>query len=358
MRKPVMKIGQDKYLILRTPEKSAGLDRILLVIKGAIKEAIHLKRILVIDQCTMHERYNLGHKLSFDIERYINLNKTRIYKIGDNGSIKQLDNPLRFVRAKDFDYNKYPEELVLQLSSITPISETQNNRYQVIARTTIDEAYYRLVYPDALIIALSPSDRVVYLTDMVLQAMGTNLSDAKKLAAIHRGIDFSTNRDTWQNAVLDSRLHYVCMHIRGNDMSKYASYKQALSSSHIGDIINRKIPKGMKIYIMTDITEPGYLNFLEKDYTVYQYYHFPELKKLVSGVKSPIDNAMLYSVEKNIMQHAYVKLVRTDEVSRVIYTHCIYKVLWRYRVLSVIDSSLKAIRSLKAKITELIRVEG
>ena len=339
-----MKTGRDKYLILHTPEKSAGLDHMLAVVKGAIKEAIHLKRILIIDQCTMHERHNLGHKLSLDIERYINLNKTQIYKIDNNGSIKPLNNPLRFMQARDFDYNKYPEELVLRVLGYTPISETQNNQYQVIVRTTHSYAYYRLVYPDVLIIALYPSDKVVYLTDIVLRAMGTSLSDTEKLAAVHRDIDFSANRDIWQNAVLDNPLYYACMHIRGNDTSKSADYRQAFSRYHIKDLMKKKIPKGMRIYVMTDIRKLGYLSFLEKDYIVYQYYDFPELKNLISGDKSSVDNAMLYSVEKNIMQHAYVKLERTDGVPRVIYTDCIEKVRWRYRVLSVIDDPLKIVR--------------
>ena len=48
-----MNTDRDKYLILRTPELSlAGLDHILAILKGAIKEAIHLNRVLVIDKGT------------------------------------------------------------------------------------------------------------------------------------------------------------------------------------------------------------------------------------------------------------------------------------------------------------------
>ena len=342
-----MNADQDKYLILRMPEKSAGLDHVLALVKGAVTEAIHLKRILVIDKCTMDERHNLGHRLILDIERYINLDKTRIYKTDKNGSIKEINNPLRLVCAKDFDDTKYPEELVLRLSSITPVSKAQNNKYKVIVRTTRDRFYGGQVYSDMLTVAFYPSDKVEHLTDMVLRAMGTSLLDAKKRSAVHRGIDYTSNRDTWQNTILDSPLYYACLHARGNDTYIYAYYKQASSSSRIRNIIKQKIPKGMRIYIMTDITKPRYLSFLEKDYTIYRYYDFPELKKLVLGGKSPVDNAMLYSVEKNIMQHAYVKIVHNDAVSRVIYTSCTYKIKWRYRVLSVIDDPLKIVRFLK-----------
>ena len=143
-----MKTDLDKYLILRIPRSAAGLDHILFVVKGAVKEAIHLNRILVIEKCTMPAKHNLGHTLeNLDIERYINLDKTRIYKIENNGSIRQIDNPLRFVRAKDFDNNEYPEELVLKLSGYTPVNETQNNQYKIIIRTTDEYAYNRLGLP-------------------------------------------------------------------------------------------------------------------------------------------------------------------------------------------------------------------
>ena len=350
-----MNTDHDKYLVLRMPEESAGLDHVLALVRGAIKEAIYLKRILIIDKCTMHEVHNLGHELSLDIERYINLNKTRIYKTDENGSIKELDNPLRLMPAKDFNHNKYSEELVLRLSGIAPISEAQNNKYEVVVRTARDRSYGGPVYPDMLTIALYPSDKVEYLTDMVLRAMGTSLSDTRKRSAVHRGIDYTSNRDTWQNTILDSPLYYACLHARGNDVSTYAYFKQASSSSHIRDIIKQKIPRGMSIYIMTNIIKPGYLSFLEKDYIVYRYYDFPELKNLVSGGKSSVDNAMLYSVEKNILQHAYVKLVCNDAVSRVIYTSCTYKTKWRYWVLSVINDPLKIVRFFKRLTSKILR---
>ena len=263
-----MKTDQDKYLIFQMPQSAAGLDHILATVKGAIKEAIYLKRVLVIDKYTMSAHHNLGHELkNLDIERYINLNKTQIYKMKNNGSIEEINTTFRYIRMKNFDHHKYPEELVLRLSDITPVSETQNNQYKVIVRKTIDTFYYRKIYPNILMAALYPSDQVEHLTDMVLRAMGTSLADAKKLSAVYRGIDFSANKDIMQDKVQNNPLHYACLHMRGNDMIIHAGHKQAASSSHIRHIIKKKIPKGMRIYIMTDITKPRYLGFLEKDYT-------------------------------------------------------------------------------------------
>ena len=55
MQRLGMNADYDKYLVLRMPEESAGLDHVLALVRGAIKEAIYLKRILIIDRCTMHE---------------------------------------------------------------------------------------------------------------------------------------------------------------------------------------------------------------------------------------------------------------------------------------------------------------
>ena len=347
-----MNTDHDKYLVLRIPsEESAGLNHILSIIKGAIIEAIHLKRVLVIDKYTMLACHNLGHTLrNLDIERYINLGRTKIYKTENNGSIEQINDAFRYLRMENFDGDKYPEELVLRLSSMTPISEAQNNKYKVIVRTTRSSFYNRL-YSDVLIVVLYPSDKVAHLTDIVLRAMGTSLSDTEKRSDIYKGVDYASNSDKWQHTVLDSPLHYACLHLRGNDAAIFPHHKQAASASHIRSIIKQKMPKGMRIYIMTDITKPGYMSFLEKDYIVYRYYDFPELKNLVSGDKSSVDNAMLYSVEKNIMQHAYLRLTGEDRTSKIIHTSCIYKIRWRYQILSVMH---KAARNYRARIDRLI----
>ena len=336
-----MNTDQDKYLILHMPRCDAGLDHILAVVKGAIKEAIHLKRVLVMDTCAMSGNHNLGHELrNLDIERYINLDKTQIYKIENNGSIEQIHNFLRYMRIEDFAHDKYPEESVLQLSDTTPVSEAQNNQYEVIVRATIDYAYYKKFYSDILTVAFHPSDKVMHLTDTILKSMGTSLADAQKRSAVYRDIDFSANRDTWQETILDNPLYYICLHVRGNDAHTHIGFIQAASTPNIKAVVKRNIPKGMRIYLMTDITKPGYFSFLEKDYIVYRYYDFPDLKDLVSGGNNRVDNFMLYSVEKNILQYAYIKLVRKSVVPKIIYTDLRYKTPWRYHFLSFIYRTL------------------
>ena len=56
------------------------------------------------------------------------------------------------------------------------------------------------------------------------------------------------------------------------------------------------------------------------------------------------------------MQHAYIKLTDADKVFRIINTSCIYKIRWRYQILSMIDHLLlsETVRRYKARINRLL----
>ena len=89
---------------------------------------------------------------------------------------------------------------------------------------------------------------------------------------------------------------------------------------NIKRIVNKVVCKGSKIYIMSDIYDRYYFDFLKKDYVVYQYHDFPDLKALVSKNNGhEIDNAMLYSIEKNIFQYAYIKIKRMNHSPKIFY---------------------------------------
>ena len=320
-----------KYLIFRLPSSSyAGLDHLLAEFKGAIREAVNLGRILVIEKQFVAAQHNLGYELeNLEIGRYINLEKTQVYRIEENGSVLQITSSFRYIHAEDFNIDDYPEEQVLHTANIIkPITKEQDEQYKVIIRTT-DEYYYPKLYLNFLI-SLYPSDEVARLTDIVLKAMGTSLADAKRLEAIYQGIDFSVNRDIFQQKMLDNPLYYVCLHVRGNDMLRDLEFKFGSNRLNLSSIIERMIPKDSRIYIMSDIQQRDYFDFLKEDYIVYQYHDFPELKALVSGDNGKqVDNTMLYSVEKNIFQYASVKMIRSNKSPKLIYTNVTHEIpIW------------------------------
>ena len=93
----------DKYLIFDTTNCfPAGLDHKLNTLKHAIKEAVRLNRVLVLRKFAIWHYQNLVHSQiptadiknkpeykDIKFERYINLAKTEIYELGNNGDIQK-----------------------------------------------------------------------------------------------------------------------------------------------------------------------------------------------------------------------------------------------------------------------------
>ena len=329
-------MNNDKYLIYRIPFYSkAGLDHLLAEFKGAIKEAVHWGRILVIEKQLLHAMHNFNYKLEgLDISQYINLEKTQVYTVEENGSVRQINNSFRYIYAEDFNIDDYPKEQVLFTEGrIVPVTKEQNEKYKVIIRET-DKYNYPDLYLD-IVVSFYPSDEVERLTDVVLKTMGTSLADAKRLSAVYRDVDFSSNRDVFQQKILNNPSYYGCLHVRGGDTQllqyrHHIHFRFAASRTYLNNSIKRMLQKGIRIYIMSDIRKPHYFDFLKQDYTVYQYHDFSELRALVSGDNGKqIDNAMLYSVEKNIFQYANIKMVRSNRTPKLIYTNVIHNIpIW------------------------------
>ena len=329
-----LKANNRRYLVLRTDGcEKRGLDHSLSVFKGAVKEATYLHRTLVINKFSIHSKHNLGHhRENFEYKQYINLDKTQVYQTKQDGTIQQINSLFRYIDAEHFDLNEYPEKDILlmneDIGGIKLITEEDNNRYDVIVRKTT--AYnYRIIYPDILV-SFHPSDEVEHLTDIVLKSLGTSLADAKKMLLTYQSTNFSTDKDVANHKMPDNPLYYAALHVRATDVYDTRFYNRYWNTAwHLKHIINRalSIDKGCKIYIMSDIRDRRYFDFLKKDYRVYRYFDFPELEALVSkNNDSEIDNAMLYSVEKNILQYAYTKIGRAKTTPRILYVNSSFNI--------------------------------
>ena len=318
-----LRTNNRKYLILQTDGcEKVGLDHALALLQGATEEAVSLNRSLVISKFSMASIHNLGYCFeNIEFKRYINLDKTQVYRVGENGNIQQITSLFHYIDAENFDLNKYSEKEILFIDrNIRPITEEENNRYDVIIRKTTDYDYSHQ-HPD-ISVSFYPSDEVEHLTDVVLKTIGTSLADAKKRALIYEGIDFSANQNTFQQRTPNSPLYYAALHIRKNDLYQYrmTDFLYWNRPRNIKRIVGRVVRKGGRIYIMSDIHDRYYFDFLKRDYVVYRYHDFPDLKASVSkNNKHEIDNAMLYSVEKNIFQYAYIKIKRMNATPKIFY---------------------------------------
>ena len=316
----------------------AGMDHTLSVFKGAIKEAIYLGRTLVINKFSIDSKHNLGYPAEhLEYKRYINLDKTQIYKIKQDGSLQQINDLFHYIDAENFNLNEYSEKDILLLPIIKEemprrylksVTEKENNRYKVIIRSTTHCRYTQLY--DNILVRFCPSDEVEYLTDVVLKSLGTSLANAKKMSLTYQGVDFAANNETFYYKTPDAIPYYIALHVRADDSyQQWPENRYWTSHRHLKHIINHScsVYKGRNMYIMSDIQDRCYFDFLKKNYKVYRYFDFPDLEALVSKNNDcEVDNAMLYSVEKNILQYAHIKIVKSKYYPKIIYIDSSFRI--------------------------------
>ena len=365
----------DKYLIFDTTNcLPAGLDHKLSTLKCAIKEAVRLNRVLVLRKFAIWHYQNLVYSQiptadiknkpeykDIKFERYINLAKTGIYELGNNGDMREIEKPLRYINEEDFDLSTYTDnpEAILKTSKFigedanhvpTPINEhilimenneritsQQNNQYKIIVRRTNNYDYMYDDSADRLLVSLYPSDAVEQLTDRVLKSMGTRLDSAKKRFSLYQKVPLSGEQNNYKIEFSQQHpLYYACLHVRGNDSLKHLSNQYGADRKNLRRILKHAIPEGSIIYLMSDITDPHYFDFLNENYIVYRYFDFPKLKALVINEdKKESDNAMLYSVEKNILQYSHIKIIRARNYPKLLYTNSSHTIPWWFKLVGI-----------------------
>ena len=152
-------------------------------------------------------------------------------------------------------------------------------------------------------VSLSPSSKVNELSDIVLNRFGTDRQSSEYIQKVIN----SKTRLKYHDFEFN---YYVCMHIRTQARSlHYEDHYYAMQKEQIAYIVKTvsDMHRDIPIYIMSDM-ELSYFDFLKPKYKIYTYRDFPALKKLFDSQKKPVDHNLLYSVEKNIMGHALVKI--------------------------------------------------
>ena len=335
-----------KYLLLNIKHPVNNIDHALNILRAAIRESVYLDRTLVIRTFTISADGNLGHALeNTSYNRYVDLDKTQICKIED-GNITQTVPPFHYINAEDFDLKAYPDDAVLWMESNKAVTEKLNHQYKVIIRKTATDGY-NYNYSDILV-RFFASARVDKLSDIVLKAIGTNLETVKKRAKIYYGVDYAANSDFYQLGAPRHPAYYACLCLRYDNPAMTPGKLYAMTAQQIRNSFKRtNINKNRTVYTISDMDKPNCVDALKNCYTIYQYHDFPELKALISGENGrEIDNAMLHSVEKNILQYAAIKIIPFEDLSGfpIIYSNSSHTIPWRYKLLAWY-------KSLKMKIT-------
>ena len=304
-----------KYLVLELPKAAFGLDHALSVLKTALIEAVLLDRTFVVCPYVVPRRHNLGYEIATDMDRYISFEKTKVFKISSHGDIREY--PFRYIQFKDFDISLLEQAYIRQPSDAPQLCHDSDHK--VIIRKEWDNYLGQNHEADSFQVRFEPSDEVNQITDTVLQSLvGIGLDKFKRISSLFEGVDISANRHT------DISISfYICFHARVFDQVHYRDMIHISKPSYIRHMFNSMVTKEAPVYIMSDVRNPRYFDFLLKEgYQIYRYYDFPVLEQLVSGENGRlVDNAMLYSVEKNIMQHATIRIMPYRNTNR---RHTIY----------------------------------
>ncbi len=305
-----------KYLLFSMTKRKTGVDNVFRMLNLIFKEARHLDRIPVIGEFTMSPTHNLGDsRADLRFEDYLDLSNG-ITVERKQGCHRPTAFRLDWIREEELDLTNYSSGKVYKLADDEIVGEEMNRCYDVLIRRDPTfkyvSAYKEYRYGNYLI-DFPYSEKVNKLSDEVLGALGISRQDT--MAAQHYFLN-KVNSSEW-NAQHDciplDKVYYACMHVRASIQDR--DHEQPIfpctaAKEQIESVLRYAIRKKSQLYIMSDIHQPDFFDFLKSDYRVYRYYDFPNLRRLVSGEGGEkTDNVMLYLVEKNIMKYATVKIL-------------------------------------------------
>ncbi len=322
----------DKYLYL-SYEYDGGLDSKTYDLVLLIRVALSLGRIPIIKEARtsfVHRLDDIEQDVAIDWDEHINLSAVKILQTTSDGTIKELPEALRYVHEKDFDWS-CPESQIQSINGFQLYDEeNETTRIIVLSRDKeslrrkgrdkqLPKIYKGLYFSPRLnayfkspfYVVIPPSGRVENLSDIVVNHFGTKRESMELftdvLYDLPRFRKFGIEQD------FNNLRYYACMHVRFAENSKIAS-EEIKHADYLRNGIEDAVKnvyemhsKNMPLYIMSNIMDTDYFDFLKPKYNVYRYTDFEELVEQVTrgGV---IDHNLLYSVEKNIMRYAAVKI--------------------------------------------------
>ncbi len=322
----------DKYLYF-SYEYDGGLDSKTYDLVSLIRVALSLGRIPIIKEARTsfaHRLDDIEQDVSIDWDEHINLSAVKILETTSDGTIKELSETLRYVHEKDFDWS-CPESQVRHVHGLRLYNEENETiRIIILARDKgnlrlkgkdkkLPKIYKGLYFSPRLnayfkspfYVVIPPSKRVESLSDIVINHFGTKQESMKLftdvLYDLPRFRKFSIEQD------FNNFRYYACMHVRFAENSKIAS-KEIKHADYLRKGIEAAVKniyemhsKNMPLYIMSNIMDSDYFDFLKPKYNIYRYTDFEKLVEQVSQ-DATINHNLLYSVEKNIMRYAAVKI--------------------------------------------------
>jgi hypothetical protein len=248
----------------------AGVNHMKSALSLLIKESLALKRTPVVFTPRLLSSHNFGKEVDASWDKYIDLSKIAIIRNGVTHHVK--------VVAKD----AIPDvgaSTALEVKGKHLVTAAENMEYGLIIKNNpsglgLDNVYGHEEFD--FDVEFCPSAAVLDHADKICQHLG----------------------------------EYHSMHVRRGDKltDKVAcpNLEQDTRPEKIYETVSRILDKGSRVYVLTDEKASNYFDVLKRDYEIFQYFNFPELKRLVEG-DCP-DNFFLYEIEQQIFARAKTRI--------------------------------------------------
>ena len=331
---------KEKYLFIPYV-KGGGLDSKIYDLEIILYTALSMGRIPIINEMVsppIHRLDNKKVKMPIYWDKYMNLSAAKILKVEPCGAIKESPDTLRYIYEHDFDFSVYSEDQIRYIDK-TQLHDKENKQYPIIFLLKTEDILKLKELPSleksgrianlngridvqldpSLLIVIPPSEEVNNLTDIVLKHFGTTREDMRTLFNILYDLPRYKIKhenylsDNSENRYIANLGCYACMHVRygGNHREVVKMIKKSddlmLNIQHVVNQVYDRHSKKLPLYIMSNIMEADYFDFLKPRYDIYRYSDFREIKERFTA-QEHIDHHLLYSVEKNIMRYALVKI--------------------------------------------------
>jgi len=266
-------VNKSKFFTVQIDAKP-GINHLREALNWLVRESISLNRTPLVFTPHFDSRHNFDIEVQANWDKYINLNNIQIIN-------KPTGNAISIQAVMEKDIAGFDDLSVLWIERDHIISDKENSEF-----------------------------------DLIIRHNRTGL----EISSIHNGIrglpEYSVTflpsafvLDTY-NQVCNKTENYCAIHVRRGDMlSMVETYPNLKHDTHPDQIIatiSKVLPRKSNVYILTNERDRNYFNPLKKDYIVFQYFDFPELRELLECEKP--DNFLLFEIEKLIFENANTKI--------------------------------------------------
>jgi hypothetical protein len=248
----------------------AGINHMKSALMLLIKESLSLNRIPVVFTPQFLSAHNFGKEVIASWDKYVDLDKIAITQNGTTHHVRAMKRDV----IADID-----AFTVLEVKGKHLVTATENAEYQLIVKNNSSGLGFEGTYGHDdfdFDVELYPSRVVLDYADQVIKQLG----------------------------------QYHSMHVRRGDKlderDRYPNLDRDTRPEAIYDTVSRILPRGSRIYILTNERTPNYFDVLGKDYQIFQYFDFPGLRDLVEGAHP--DNFLLYEIEQVVFARAKTRI--------------------------------------------------